>query len=125
MMIQYFHDTWTRGHVLSRGGKASTASWHFMNIKDLDSEQANCVSMKDMEWMPGEDAEDVLFNEDGMKRFSSAKCEEIQKWKEMDAYEAVDDTGQTPCISSRWVCTEKENGLVAIGFEEHNPQIKT
>ena len=80
-----------------------------------------------MEWMPDEDAEDVLFNEDSMKQFSSAKCEEIQKWKEMDAYEPVDDTGQTPCISSRWVVTEKEKGgkivlvarLVARGSEEH------
>ena len=36
-------DTWTRGHVLSRGGKASTASWHFMNIKDLDIHSKLCI----------------------------------------------------------------------------------
>lgn len=128
-------DEWTHGEVISRGGKASTASWHYMNIRDIESEQINCISMKGLEWVSDKDnaVEDVLFSEEDMRRFDSAKLQELQKWEEMDVYESVKDEGQKPCISCRWVCTEKEKGgqmtlkarLVARGFEENNPQIKT
>lgn len=75
--------------------------------------------------------EDIFFNTDGV-RFQSAKLEELNKWRDMKAYDEVPDLGQ-PRISSRWVCTEKLKGghtvlkarLVARGFEENNPQIKT
>ena len=51
----------------------------------------------------------------------------------MDTFKEVDDRGQQPRVSCRWVYTEKEKGgkvtlkarMVARGFEEHNPQIRT
>ena len=76
--------------------------------------------------------EEILFSSEA-KRFDEAKLEELQKWIEMDTYEEVDDTGQEPRISCRWVLTEKEKAgqiikkarLVARGFEEQNPQLST
>lgn len=77
--------------------------------------------------------EDIFYGRDTMStRFDDAKTQEIQKWKDMGAYEEVADTGQ-PYITSRWVCTEKKKGddivlkarLVARGFEEDTEQMKT
>ena len=55
-------------------------------------------------------------------RTEQAMIDEIEKLKEFDSYEVVEDRGQTS-ISTRWVITEKEDGrkkacLVARGFEE-------
>ena len=66
-------------------------------------------------------------------RFHQEKLDEIVKWREMDTFEEVIDTGQHPRISTKWVCTEKQKGgklvtkarLVARGFEETDPQIRT
>ena len=61
------------------------------------------------------------------KRVKEAKMRELQNWKKYEVYEEVKDNGQ-PCISIRWVCTEKLSDsttplvkarLVARGFEEH------
>lgn len=65
-------------------------------------------------------------------RFDYAKAQEIQKWRDLDAFTEVDDVGQ-PTISCRWVCTERVKGgkltlkarLVARGFEENTSQMKT
>ena len=65
-------------------------------------------------------------------RYDIAKEEELNKWKEFEAYEEVPDIGQ-PKISTRWVCTEKMKGgvlqlkarLVARGFEEDKAQFRT
>ncbi len=62
-----------------------------------------------------------------------AKHEELLKWKNLEVYEEVEDEGQHPRVSTKWVCTEKEKGgqtvtkarLVARGFEENDPQIRT
>jgi transposase InsO family protein len=55
------------------------------------------------------------------KEVLSAKEAELEKLKEFNTYEEVDDHGQSP-ISTRWVVTLKENKprarLVARGFEE-------
>ena len=76
--------------------------------------------------------EDILFGSEAERdRFNDAKSEEIQKWREMDTFEEVQDTGQTT-LSCRWVCTEKIKNnvpvlkarLVVRGFEEDTTQIK-
>lgn len=64
-------------------------------------------------------------------RFSEPKLQEIQKWKDLDAFSEVIDTGQ-PRISHRWVCTEKTVGsglhlkarLCARGFEENTYELR-
>ena len=66
-------------------------------------------------------------------RFHQAKLDEIEKWRSMDTFDEVTDSGQSPRITTKWVCTEKEKGgkinikarLCARGFEEADPQIRT
>ena len=132
-------DIWNKGEVVSRGGKASTASWHFLNIQKEGETEPHCLSLKGAEWKKDDVQDEVLYSEvvffsaDESQRFEAPKLEEIQKWKDMKAIEEVPDTGQGPRVSSRWVLTEKVKGgdlvlkarLVARGFEELDPQVQT
>ena len=92
---------------LGRGGKARTATWHYVNIRDSDSQTEQCISVRDHldSWAPV--VEDALTVEDGV--FAQPKQAELQKWKEMDIYSEVDDCGQNR-ISTKWVCTERLKG---------------
>ena len=68
------------------------------------------------------DRENVLLKVRVCVQEEQAKLEEIQKLKDFDSYEAVEDKGQTS-ISTMWVITTKGDGkknarLVARGFEE-------
>ena len=134
-------EDWKTVDTISRGGKASAASWHYMNVKDSDN-PPQCISLKKAEWHLIEEKqnpvetppEDVFLTCLGQGiRFEKARNEELEKWKEMETYTETDDTGQVPRVSSRWVYTEKLKGgeviakarLVARGFEEVDPQIKT
>lgn len=139
--IKYrFHDdgVWHHGEVVSKAGKATTANWHYMNIKETD-QSAKCISLKNAEWTTDQkndqngDVEEVFFGTSTEShRFNGPKNEEIQKWKEFNTFTEVDDTGQ-PRISTTWVCTEKMKGgklvlkarLVARGFEEDKSQLRT
>ena len=64
-------------------------------------------------------------------RFYEPKLQEIQKWKDLDTFTEVEDSGQNR-ISSRWVCTEKLKGqdlflkarLCARGFEENTNELR-
>ena len=59
--------------------------------------------------------------------YTKPTLEELNKWKELNVYEEVEDVGQK-CINTRWVNTVKgdENNikiksrLVARGFEEED-----
>lgn len=124
---------WRPATVINRGGKAKSGNWHYLNVKEGDSNK--CISFKGSKWKLLEsDGDDVLFieepNEDGA--FNQAKDEELQKWSDMEVYCEVTDTGQ-PTISSRWVLTKKIKGgnvihkarLVARGYEENTSLLKT
>ena len=78
-----------------------------MNIKQNGSEIGMCVSLKGVEWKREDQqpTEEIYFATDGL-RFKAEKFDVILKWKDMGAYEEVDDTWQ-PRISCRWVCPEK------------------
>ena len=107
-------------------------SENYMNIKQNGSENGTCVSLKGVKWKREDQqpAEEIYFATDGL-RFKAEKFDEILKWKDMGAYEEVDDTGQ-PRIPCRWVCTEKMKGdtvqrkarLCARSYEEVNNQVK-
>ena len=124
---------WHKAVVLGRAGKASANNWHYMNIKD-DDDNDKCVSFQNSEWKNIDpDVEDIYYgNTSDGSRFLEAKQQELQKWKDLDAYEEVEDTGQRS-ISCRWVCTEKKKDstlilkarLVARGFEENTVQLQT
>ena len=128
---------WRSGTVINRGGKASTASWHFLNIKEGDGDK--CLSFKDSMWKADHSTDitssDDLFlteNHDEGAAFDIAKNEELQKWVHMKVYEPVVDIGQST-ISCRWVLTKKikkgnivyKARLVARGFEEDTLSLKT
>ena len=128
-------DEWRSGTVINRGRKASTASWHFLNIKEGDTDK--CVSFKNSIWKPLQcnDTPDDLYiteNDDENAAFAIAKAEELQKWAQMKVFEAVPNTGQST-ISCRWVLTKKvkqgnityKARLVARGFEEDTLTLKT
>ena len=40
------------------------------------------------------------------KRFDEAKYEELAKWRRLDVYDEVPNTGQK-AMSCRWVCTDE------------------
>ena len=95
--------------------------------KELAENQSECDQEND------HDKEEVYYGTStDSARYDRAKIEELDKWKEFNAYEEVPDTGQ-PRITSKWVCTEKMKGghmitkarLVARGFEEDKSQIRT
>ena len=69
-----------------------------------------CLSLKGAEWKREDQqpAEEICFGTNGL-RFKNEQFDEIQKLKDMVAFEEVDDTEQ-PRISCRWVCTEKMKG---------------
>ena len=121
---------WRFCEVISRGGKAKGANWHFLNIKEGDEEK--CISFKDVIWKKEDDTEEVLVVESSpneKQEFDRAKMEELMKWKAMKVYREVPNIGQTT-LSTRWVLTKKLNNnkivcykarLVARGFEEETP----
>ena len=89
---------------LGRGGKASTNSWHYINVHDHDSDTKRCLSVKD-DMQSWEICNDTLI---AIKTdiFAAAKQAELDKWKSMNVYTETEDTGQRR-ISTRWVCTER------------------
>ena len=89
-----------------------------------------------LEVIPEEDEEameEILFGQStSSSRYDDAKREELQKWRDMNTFDEVEDHGQS-VISTRWVCTEKVKGgklvtkarLVARGFEEDTTALVT
>ena len=120
--------------ILSRGGKASTDTWHYLNVKE-DNGNEKCMSFKNVTWKK-EDVNEITYYgntaDSNNPVFEQAKLDEIRKWKELQAYVEVPDEGQS-CISTRWVCTHKIVGdkvinkarLVVRGFEEKTLQMRS
>lgn len=105
-----------------------------MNIRPIGEDEAKCISFKDIEWKQEEEPQlvEFVFYGSSNVRYHEEKTEEIQKWKDLDVYEEVENVGQ-PWITCRWVCTEKLKGgklfrkarLCIRGCEEVNAQSKT
>ena len=65
---------------------------------------------------------EIVYKSNVCQKTMEAQLEEIQKLKDFNTYEVVEDVGQKR-VSTRWVITEKSSGekrarLVARGFEE-------
>ena len=126
--------SWKTVTILGRGGKATGKYKNFLNVMDTQTKEQDCIDWKNdvEEWIPI-DSEVVLIT--GSKLYDldveQAKVNELNKWKQHNVYEEVENQGQS-AISTRWVCTEKEteNGklikarLVARGFEEDSSCIQ-
>ena len=80
---------------------------------------------------PTTNTDDVFIT--NCSKLVDAKHEELKKWKDLEVFKEVEDEGQYPRVTTKWVCTEKEKGgktvtkarLVARGFEENDAQIRT
>ena len=120
---------WRTGTVKSYAGKRSTNKRNWLNFYP-DEGEPYCLNwaqhVEDWKIVPDHVlVATVRYDE---KKIKEAKQKELDNWKQFEVYEEVHNNGQ-PCISVRWVCTEKfdENGnskvkarLVARGFEECN-----
>ena len=78
-----------------------------MNIHDHNSNSDRCLSvLQDIEeWRPIEEPQETLttlMNDN----YNAAKEAELLKWKQMNVYTVVNNTGQKT-ITTRWVCSER------------------
>ena len=122
-------NSWRTMEVISRAGKVTGKNKFCRNVKDLLTNEEFCYDWVNdvQEWYPIEFEEVLLANSghDDVK-IQQAKLTELNRWKEFEVYKEVEDNGQK-CISTRWVCTEKETvegitdkaRLVARGFEDN------
>ena len=113
--------------VLGRCGKVNGKNKYWINVEHPDKTlgSLNTENMESLE----EIEEEVFLTSSRSSDVDvlQAMTDELDKWKDMDVYEAVHDEGQS-CISTRWVITEKykegkkvvKARLVARGFEENN-----
>ena len=93
---------------LGRGGRASSErTWHYINIHDHDSNTDRCISVIDdiESWKSLSENNETLLTS-AKEEYGEAKDAELQKWKNMNVYEEVENVGQN-AISTRWVCTER------------------
>ena len=107
--------------IVSRAGKVSGKYANWLNVIDTDTNNAESVNWDFIEeWkeIPNEEALiSENFNPDDV---FAAKLAEIERWKEYQVFEEVENNGQK-AISTRWVNTEKDgkikSRLVARGYE--------
>ena len=116
--------------AVNRAGKANGKNKHWFNVKNIMSNVIKCVDFEKVEWQIVE--EEVLYSSSNNPQVLAAKQKELEKWKDYDVYEEVDNEGQET-VSTRWVITEKsdkdtnsvKSRLVARGFEELNTEFRT
>ena len=112
---------WKRLKIISNAGKKTGKYRNYLNVLDEDKNETKCVDWDKMaDWKEVE--EEILIAEEFNKEdILIAKFKEIDKWRSFDAFEEVIDEGQKT-ISTRWVCTKKENDvkarLCARGYED-------
>ena len=114
---------WRQLKVISRAGKRTGKYGNYLNVLDENTKQMECLDWEKVNEWKSIPAEEVLIADTNMDEMLVAKSDEIEKWKEYQVFEEVEDCGQNT-ISTRWVCTNKDGKLkarlVARGFEEHD-----
>ena len=123
------NDEWKQFKILSRAGKIGSKHENWLNVHDKDEDRAFSMDWKDniQEWKEAE-PEEVLVAYAASQDQMSAMFAEMNKWREYDVYEEVEDVGQH-AISTRWVFTSKDGitkaRLVARGFEDSETNLRT
>ncbi|CAC5360728.1 unnamed protein product [Mytilus coruscus] len=120
-------DKWISASVLGRAGKATGGNKTWYNVKDHVSEEQKSVDLGSLEWNILEDQinDTEVHTTDEVDQTDSdiAKQLELEKLKQFNTYEEVEDGGQKT-ISTRWVITNKNGDtrarLVVWGFEEQS-----
>ena len=120
-------DDWKHCLVLGKAGKATGNNRFYLNIRNLQDNVERCVDWKNTvsEWKVIQENFPVFLASNNNPDYAEAKQAELEKWKQMNAYEVVDNIGQR-YVSVRWVLGEKEKDgdiekrarLVARGYED-------
>ena len=120
-------DDWVAGEILGRAGKASGKYPEWFNVRDENGEEKSVDFGTLAEWQHEEEhVEEVNIatiprQKHGDMECMKAKHVELEKLRNFDTYEEVEDEGQFR-ISTTWVLSEKGNAirarLVARGFED-------
>ena len=115
-------DEWTMADVLGRGGKAKGINKNYVNLRTGDEEYG--LDWKEVEeWCPIREEATVLITESSDHYL--AKMSEIDRWKDNEVFDVVENTGQRT-IDTRWVVSNKVKDnkqvikcrLVAKGFQD-------
>jgi len=117
-------DVWHRAVIKGRAGKASGKYKHWFNVMDEETSEEKSLDFSVLKWKkstndenPREESVKIVTDEKTLQ----AKESELEKLREFDTYEEVEDCGQK-ALSTRWVVTEKDGQvrarLVVRGFEE-------
>ena len=119
------HPDWRRLQVLGRGGKASGKHRNWINVRDINTGEEDCIDWKNgvLDWKHVE--ENIFLTSSEKLGYENAMQVELDKWQKMNVYQIIDNEGQ-PYISVRWVLSEKlvdgdkvkKARLVARGYEE-------
>ena len=117
--------------VVNRAGKASGIYRNWLNVKNMKNGRMQSVEFdKISQWTPVH--EEVMYSAENSQEVLQAQKDELDKWKEYQVYEEVEDAGQD-AITTKWVVPEKKQDgnsrikvrLVARGFEEDTTKIRT
>ena len=106
---------WIKATVLGRAGKVTGKNKNWYNVQKTESEKQKSVDLGQLQWKKIEKNHDtenfdiVLKAEAQSDECTVAKESELQKLKQFDTYEEVNDTGQWT-LSTRWVINNK-NGV--------------
>ena len=113
--------------VISRAGKIGKQKQgvykYWFNVQSCSTQKIKALDFSKVKWKAVD--KEVLYNSNNDPAILEAKCEELERWREYDVYDEVDNIGQK-FITVRWVITEKYHDqklvkkarLVARGFEE-------
>ncbi|XP_053390667.1 uncharacterized protein LOC128553511 [Mercenaria mercenaria] len=115
-------DVWIPAKVIGRAGKATGKNKHWYNILEDTSKEKKSINLEQVDWeLLTDNVNLVLKNRDVNSNVTEAKMAELQKFKQFNTYEEVNDCGQNT-LSTRWVITSKNEQtkarLVVRGFEE-------
>lgn len=126
-------DDWQKAEVLGRAGKATTATKHWFNVREVDGQRKslNLSAVHALRRIQsGEENVNVVtipYQRHSEAECVAAKLDELSRLKEYEVYEEVAYDNQ-PCVSTTWVLVEKPGGvrarLVARGFEEDASLVK-
>ena len=127
--------TWIKAFIHSRAGKATGNYRNCLNIQLDGDDDIKCVDWHQLalDWKedtePEREEEVLMSTACGYEQdVVDAKHKELEKFKDNEVYEEIDDTNQ-PTVGVRWVVTKKPNGdvkarLVALGYQEQTSDIR-
>ena len=92
--------------VLSRNWKGVQGSKSWFNVKNVQNNIKKFVDFSSVKWTNV--CNEVLYNNHDPPDVIKAKDQELERWKQYDVFEEVEDVGQE-AITTRWVMTVKTN----------------